>query len=941
MAGNAIRWDPTSQTYVKALADSAYDAEVLGVVESIDGTAFSVVYFGEIDLSSFSPSLDLDAVYYLSPTTAGLLTTTPPTSAGHVIKPVLVRRGNNVGIVINYLGVVIGGEATVDLSQLEPLGSVKMFCGATANIPEQWSLCDGGKLDTATYADYATAIGIRFGYKVSTTLVLTSTNGSLSYSINDDVSSVLVDRIVTQGSVQGIIESATFVSTNNYAVVISEYPLFSEDRDEVCDARIDDGSLSITLEEVGYFTGTLTNTSLTHVGKPMQQGRVPIGTNYDDPSPRDFSLYSLGDLMGLESVDLDGDELPTHSHVFTGITTGYTTAIGGTHGHDLSAATSTVAGGDSTIQGVAGANIGIGDYATNPISGLTGQSPLIKTAGGHNHGVTITPFGTIGDTGGGNPHENRQPSIAYHFIVRVKPGGRASLGDLSEILDIGTDDLSDCSTSGATTGDMLLHDGTNFVPYKLFEGYTSTESLFRINAASGNISVGSTGDIAKFLVSGNTAQFVIIDADATSSVTAGGHVLESKNGLLVVYGCQGGTTFAPLGQAIVADILNQSFGIRTGFTANPAGLLDVRVSAGGTCYFNVGTGGHVVVGLTANAASLNHKFAVVADGTTGAATMAVVARTNTVAGTTMGAIYLGTMSSTGDRATAIQSFYAGLSGTSVQADLQISVNNGNGLTNGIYIRNDANVGIGITGPMNKLTVSGPNATIRIIAGSTHMVIGGSSPVIGTTGQASFALVTNNTARMTVGSTGNVGVGTTDPNAFFHLHNSTSARSRITSTGCTLDLVADGATGASIVVESTGGFSIVVGGSTRLKITSGGLVGIGVAAPAQKLEITGGVKSWNTPLWGIFNEAATGLTGFGIVSVAKTGTGNYRITHNLNNADYAVIPAVHSSVPLGSTGGLIAFLSSKSGNTFDLQVRNFSGNTSATNLDAVAFTLYQR
>ena len=172
-AGEVIRWDIPNQGFTAAKATSPSEAEVSGVIESItDDNTFVVVYQGEIVLTDFvtiGTGLTADEVYFLSNTEAGYLSTTPPTSGGHVIKPILTRRGaiegssEQKGLVMNYLGTVIGGEATVSLDGLTPVGVIQPYAGSSSDVPNGWSICDGGTLDASRYAEYWSRVGWRYG----------------------------------------------------------------------------------------------------------------------------------------------------------------------------------------------------------------------------------------------------------------------------------------------------------------------------------------------------------------------------------------------------------------------------------------------------------------------------------------------------------------------------------------------------------------------------------------------------------------------------------------------------------------------------------------------------------------------------------------------------------------------------------------------------------
>jgi hypothetical protein len=88
--------------YVAALADSAADGEVLGIVQTSTGNSFTIVYSGNI--IGLSNLVD-GQVYYLSDTVAGSAVLTPPSNPNSISKPILLATGSTTGVVINMRGI--------------------------------------------------------------------------------------------------------------------------------------------------------------------------------------------------------------------------------------------------------------------------------------------------------------------------------------------------------------------------------------------------------------------------------------------------------------------------------------------------------------------------------------------------------------------------------------------------------------------------------------------------------------------------------------------------------------------------------------------------------------------------------------------------------------------------------------------------------------------
>ena len=129
-------------------------------------------------------------------------------------------------------------------------------------------------------------------------------------------------------------------------------------------------------------------------GTPDHRGRTPIGAVQGVPgalaldSAVDPSIpanagtnYVLGQKVGMSYVTLISSQMPVHSH----------TINDPGHAHTFEGAKPSGGGGDSSRDGV--------QITLNTNSSTTGI--------------------TINSTGGGQPHDNRQPSIAAYFIMYI------------------------------------------------------------------------------------------------------------------------------------------------------------------------------------------------------------------------------------------------------------------------------------------------------------------------------------------------------------------------------------------------------------------------------------------------------------------------------------------------------------------------------------------
>jgi microcystin-dependent protein len=139
-----------------------------------------------------------------------------------------------------------------------------------------------------------------------------------------------------------------------------------------------DGSfVSISEYEVLY---TLLGTTFggdgqTNFGLPDMRGRVPIHTGQG----QGLQNYRLGQLAGDNGVTLTGANLPAHTHAFQAVTDASTTA---------------------TAQGALLAQV---------------AQVSIYTQRGANAGLSGNAIAAA--PGGGQPHENRMPSLTLTFII--------------------------------------------------------------------------------------------------------------------------------------------------------------------------------------------------------------------------------------------------------------------------------------------------------------------------------------------------------------------------------------------------------------------------------------------------------------------------------------------------------------------------------------------
>ena len=178
--GDVIRYDDAYAGFTLAQANTSENSEVTGVVREISGDHIFLVTQGVIPIDGFTFARSADrntsvsgytaSAYFLSGQTAGLLDTAPPTQGGYVVKPTVVNMGaiggRQYGMIKNYVGNQIGGNASASIGGISPVGSIVPFVGYETKIPVGFVSCNGSFISPSKYTSYNRDIGGKFGYKI-------------------------------------------------------------------------------------------------------------------------------------------------------------------------------------------------------------------------------------------------------------------------------------------------------------------------------------------------------------------------------------------------------------------------------------------------------------------------------------------------------------------------------------------------------------------------------------------------------------------------------------------------------------------------------------------------------------------------------------------------------------------------------------------------------
>jgi microcystin-dependent protein len=942
-AGDVVRYDVATNSYQKALAsgisstEAATNAEAIGIVESTTTNTITLVYKGEIDISTITDvngSLIIastESVYYLTPdeTVIGRLTSIPPSQDWHVIKPMLVRSDGNVGIVVNYIGTLIGGQSLVSLNAVQPVGTIMPYAGDTSVLPINWSLCDGSLIEVESHTDYYEAVGTRYGWQANLEIT-TADSATLMSAILTDPSDVFVK---VDGTVVAVCAGYTSLSGVNLVIPIRDYPSLSLNRDEAAAAPPSSGQI-IFVNRPGQQIGsvaTIVNTRVTHVAKPDLQSRFIVGAA--SSSTRGFSLHDLADQGGTEVKILTTQNLPAHTH---SVTHNLSVDSGGDHTHDVK---TTFGDGAFKKLGIATQFNYFGSSPTPAPTPNNQNNTLYADGGAHTH--TISGSITEANVGSGSPFNSLPPYMALNWIIRIKSDGAASL-DLSAIeiiQDLEIQDLIDIDATSPADGQILVYDGASS-KYKLanlYTGYTADSSL-KIRQSNGYVGVGFTLPHAVLAAANSSNQFAIIDTDS-SGTTYGGHVFVSENALLHFNNCNrptvsGNTLTSNSLPTLTIDAQNQGVGIRTGAGNSVNGLLEIKGASNGVPLFNVSSTGIVAIGETAG--TTGHTVTIKNSN----GTSLLLKNGSSVSGSTIGSVVFGTETNSTTFGAGIFANYRGVSGSVSKISLALNVSDGNTLTNALYIAETKRVGVGTQSPGYQLHVSGVTGSgIAYTAGSATNFLGldTTGGILGTTSNHPLQFITNNTKRAVIDVNGNLGINVETPNSLVHTSVS-SGTNRIrmrntSSTGYTLDI--EGGANFGRIISDGGAFSIYTSGSETFR-ASGNRIGIDTSTLTEKLNVNGSVKA-NNVAKGWVDFSATGGINASVnastVTVTNPATGTYIVNHGMNATNYAV------NITVGSTGPVFANVASKSGNTFEIRAYSSSSSGLTSGLHSISAIWY--
>jgi microcystin-dependent protein len=447
--GDVIRYDPLDDKYLLAQANSEANAAFVGVIESIASNDVTVVYSGEISLPDSLMSTISGAtgaqIFYLSDTQKGKLTTTAPSNPASVIKPVIITTGTTDdtsptlgtvdGIVVNGQSTRISGDSTVDLSDIQPVGSVSAFAGLTADIPAGWEICDGGTLSASTYSDLFASLdyGRIHGFNQQVSLSRTSGDfltqnllaGSYFFVSKPGLSGTFRCTIVSGSIVNSIVTAEVSVDPLSSNAEYHNSELAENDEARIYLAN---GTSTNSFYKVSSSVNPKVN-----FRKPDLRARFLVGSSkgFTGQQNSAFGTYELGKIGGEEAHTLIGDEMPIHSHA---VSAAATLSGNVSVSHSLSAAVA----GQHNHQGLYNQpNIDLKLGGSDSVVRI-GSNPALLNDGSHAHTVTgnisvstnnLTPTVSVSAANAGSsvPHNNLPPYMVVYWIIKTRKDSFAKI----------------------------------------------------------------------------------------------------------------------------------------------------------------------------------------------------------------------------------------------------------------------------------------------------------------------------------------------------------------------------------------------------------------------------------------------------------------------------------------------------------------------------------
>lgn len=142
-------------------------SSVLGVVTDVSNGRYTIVTQGyTTEIPEGMETASKGDTWFLSADTsgAGKLQSSPPVALGTTRIPVAQKIDNGY-LILGVPGIVngISYRGYVDISAIQPVGTVTPFIGNVEFVPKNWLLCDGSYVSIDTYPDLYRLVGSIYG----------------------------------------------------------------------------------------------------------------------------------------------------------------------------------------------------------------------------------------------------------------------------------------------------------------------------------------------------------------------------------------------------------------------------------------------------------------------------------------------------------------------------------------------------------------------------------------------------------------------------------------------------------------------------------------------------------------------------------------------------------------------------------------------------------